>query len=199
MEHFEEYVVDPARSLAIGVDEDPESLETDSQEHQDHVEGSASDDPVRVYLREMGSVRLLSRQGEIDLARRMERGNLRMRKALSRSPLVWKCVLALYEDVQSGNVRIDDFVDIGGPDDSAREEARAEAVRHLTMMARLHESILKLEQKIDSTPQRHVKVRAKLTSQLSRLQVRCSSEIRSIPFNTAQWRRFRMSLEHTLE
>src|SRR5690348_1171940 len=100
MEQFEEYVVDPARSLEIAVDEHADHAElpeTDFHEQQDLAEGTAStDDPVRVYLREMGSVRLLSRQGEIDLARRMERGNLRMRKALSRSPLVWSCVLALY-------------------------------------------------------------------------------------------------------
>jgi len=192
-------VVDPARSLAIGVDEDPESLETDSQEHQDHVEGSASDDPVRVYLRKMGSVRLLSRQGEIDLARQMERGNLRMRKALSRSPLVWRCVLALYEDIRNGSVRIEDFVDIGGADDSAREAARAQAIRRFTTVARLHESILKLKQRIDSTPERYVKVHLRLNSELSRLWVECSSEIRSIPFSPAQWREFRAALEQNLE
>src|ERR1700733_703241 len=59
----------------------PESVE----ERSDHT-----DDPVRVYLREMGSVRLLTKQAEIDLARRMERGNLRAQKALSRSPLARK-------------------------------------------------------------------------------------------------------------
>ena len=44
-----------------------------------------TDDPVRVYLREMGAVPLLTREGEVDLARRMERGKLRMQKAISRS------------------------------------------------------------------------------------------------------------------
>ncbi len=47
-----------------------------------------TDDPVRVYLREMGAVPLLTREGEVDLARRMERGKLRMQKAISRSALV---------------------------------------------------------------------------------------------------------------
>src|SRR5262249_13207874 len=73
------------------------------------------------------------------------------------------------------------------------------AIRRLTNVARLHEDFLELKQKIESTPQRYVKVRARLMSRLSRLQVRCSSEIRSIPFNAAQWRRYRKSLEHVLE
>ena len=47
-----------------------------------------TDDPVRVYLREMGAVPLLTREGEVDLARRMERGKFRMQKAISRSALV---------------------------------------------------------------------------------------------------------------
>src|SRR5580765_2293529 len=110
MERFEEYVVDPARSLAIAVDENPELTETDFHEHQDHVEGSASsDDPVRVYLREMGSVRLLNRQGEIDLAKRMERGKLRTRKALSRSPITWQRALALIEQVRQGEIGLEDL------------------------------------------------------------------------------------------
>src|SRR5579864_1799604 len=67
-----------------------------AQPHEE--ESSSTDDPVRVYLREMGSVRLLNRQGEIVLARRMERGTLRRRKALSRCSLIWEGVLAVYED-----------------------------------------------------------------------------------------------------
>src|SRR5436309_892879 len=127
MEHFEEYAIDPALPGVL-TDEAPEPLEADFQEHEERVEEAPStDDPVRVYLREMGSVRLLSRQGEIDLARRMERGTLRLRKSLSRSPLVWGRALALYEDARQDEVRIEDFVELGPPDDDARDKARAEA------------------------------------------------------------------------
>ena len=52
-----------------------------------------TDDPVRVYLREMGAVPLLTREGEVNLARKMERGKLRMQKAISRSPLVQSLVV----------------------------------------------------------------------------------------------------------
>src|SRR5512143_611680 len=72
-----------------------------------------SDDPVRVYLREMGSVRLLTRQGEVDLARRMERGKLRVRKVLSRSPLVQQMVMALHEDLRQGKIDLQDLIETG--------------------------------------------------------------------------------------
>src|SRR3954449_3133228 len=105
MEHFEEYAIDPARPGVL-TEETHEPLETDLHEHEERVEEAPStDDPVRVYLREMGSVRLLNRQGEIDLARRMERGKMRMHKYISRSPLVWQTVLALSDGVRDGVVR----------------------------------------------------------------------------------------------
>src|SRR4051794_17175564 len=116
MEHFEEYAIDPARPGVL-TEETHETLETDLHEHEERVEEAPStDDPVRVYLREMGSVRLLNRQGEIDLARRMERGTFRLRKSLSRSPLVWRSALALYEDARQDKLRVEDFAELGAPD-----------------------------------------------------------------------------------
>ena len=56
-----------------------------------------TNDPVRMYLREMGTVPLLTREGEIELAKRIERGQAAVRKALSRSPLVIRDILALAE------------------------------------------------------------------------------------------------------
>ena len=58
-----------------------------------------TNDPVRMYLREMGTVPLLTREGEIELAKRIERGQAAVRKALSRSPLVIREILALAETV----------------------------------------------------------------------------------------------------
>ena len=73
METFE-YPVDSAWPGGISVDEPPELSNADLQEHEQSAQDAVStDDPVRVYLREMGSVRLLNRQGEIDLARHIDR------------------------------------------------------------------------------------------------------------------------------
>src|SRR5579862_8704572 len=59
-----------------------------------------TNDPVRMYLREMGTVPLLTREGEIELAKRIERGQTAVRKALSRSPLVIREILGLTETLQ---------------------------------------------------------------------------------------------------
>ena len=204
MEQFEEHLTDSAVSLGTVVEESPEFSDSDFQEHgefgpnaEDHEPESVStDDPVRVYLREMGSVSLLNRQGEIILAKRMERGKIRARKALSRSPLVWECVLAMYEEVRRGQGRLDDSVELGG---DGRDEVRAEIMRRLGRFARLNSDLAELERRIVATPTRHVNVRAELMRKVPRLKVDCSREIRTIAFNAAQWREFRTVLELAVE
>jgi RNA polymerase primary sigma factor len=59
-----------------------------------------TNDPVRMYLREMGTVPLLTREGEVEIAKRIERGQLRVLKAISRSPIVINELLALGEDLK---------------------------------------------------------------------------------------------------
>ncbi len=61
-----------------------------------------TNDPVRMYLREMGTVPLLTREGEVEIAKRIERGQLRVLKALSRSPIVIREILAMGEDLKRG-------------------------------------------------------------------------------------------------
>ena len=153
MQSFE-YITDPAETLAAVADfslqfpghDFQESDEFDSHPEEHGVEPPSTDDPVRVYLREMGSVRLLNRQGEIELAKRMERGRLRMRKPLSRSPLVWQTVLALSEGVRDGTVRLADFVELGGADEAERNKSRAKVTRQFARFVRAHKDLLDLEQ-----------------------------------------------------
>jgi RNA polymerase primary sigma factor len=70
----------------------------------------ADKDPVRVYLREMGASPLLTREGEIELAKRIERGQLSTLKALSRSPIVIREVLAMGVDLKRGRRSIKEMV-----------------------------------------------------------------------------------------
>src|SRR5881296_3781636 len=65
-------------------------------------EGEEVNDPVRMYLREMGTVPLLTREGEVEIARRIERGQNTVLKALSRSPRVIRELLAMGEDLKKG-------------------------------------------------------------------------------------------------
>ena len=168
--------------------------EESAEEHSDY-----SDDPVRVYLREMGSVRLLTRQAEVDLARRMERGNLRIQKALSRSPLVRKMALALYENIRAEKVIPKDILNLSDADDAAKRRTRVAAMRRFKTLAELDHEICALQKKFALTPKHKAQARAKLVRQICRLTVKCSQEIRSIPFQTAQWEGSRGALQQAAE
>ncbi|MBW8748994.1 MAG: RNA polymerase sigma factor RpoD [Acidobacteria bacterium] len=69
-----------------------------------------TNDPVRMYLREMGTVPLLTREGEVEIAKRIERGQLRVMKAISRSPIVIREILALGDDLKRGVRNIKEVV-----------------------------------------------------------------------------------------
>ena len=69
-----------------------------------------TNDPVRMYLREMGTVPLLTREGEVEIAKRIERGQLRVLKAISRSPIVIREIVALGEDLKRGVRNIKEVV-----------------------------------------------------------------------------------------
>ncbi|HET7104231.1 MAG TPA: RNA polymerase sigma factor RpoD [Terracidiphilus sp.] len=69
-----------------------------------------TNDPVRMYLREMGTVPLLTREGEVEIAKRIERGQMRVMKAISRSPIVIREIVALGEDLKRGVRNVKDVV-----------------------------------------------------------------------------------------
>jgi RNA polymerase primary sigma factor len=69
-----------------------------------------TNDPVRMYLREMGTVPLLTREGEVEIAKRIERGQMRVMKAISRSPIVIREITALGEDLKRGVRNIKEVV-----------------------------------------------------------------------------------------
>src|SRR4029078_777716 len=77
--------------------------------------GEKINDPVRLYLREMGTVPLLTREGEVEIARRIERGQKTVLKELSRSPLVIQDILEMAEEVERGTLSIRDVVTIADP------------------------------------------------------------------------------------
>lgn len=198
MEGFRENTaMEPQDSIRLSVDElsfdesNMEFVETDREEAEgiaaSEEESTYTDDPVRTYLKEMGAISLLTRQGEVDLARRMERGKLRARKVLSRSPLVQQMVLALCANVRRGEVDIRELIEIGGPDEAQKIRRRAETKRRLAKVERSNRDLQILEKKLASTPRRNVHVRAQLDRKLLRLRVKLSQAVREIPFSAAKW------------
>src|SRR3989440_218712 len=82
--------------------------------------GERTDDPVRMYLREMGTVELLSREGEIAIAKRIEAGREAMIAGLCESPLTFQAIIIWRDELNEGKVFLRDIIDLeatyAGPD-----------------------------------------------------------------------------------
>jgi RNA polymerase primary sigma factor len=107
-------------------------------------------DPVRLYLREMGTVPLLTRQGEIEIAKRFERGHLRVLKAISRCPIVIREVKTLGADLESGARSIKELVVFNEED--VTEEVLADrtqaTINEINTMVEHYNKAQKLEEKL---------------------------------------------------
>jgi RNA polymerase primary sigma factor len=108
--------------------------EKDSDEPHGNVDEASlgrTDDPVRMYLREMGSVELLSREGEIAIAKRIEAGRDMMIGGLCESPLTFRAIITWHESLKAGKMLLRDIIDLeatqGGPKEAAGEPADAVA------------------------------------------------------------------------
>ncbi|MGY6628553.1 MAG: RNA polymerase sigma factor RpoD [Oceanicaulis sp.] len=84
-----------------------------------------TDDPVRMYLREMGTVELLSREGEIAIAKRIEAGRNAMIRGLCESPLTFEAIMVWRDELQSGQVLLRDIIDLDATLGGIRGEAAA--------------------------------------------------------------------------
>ncbi|MDI2090632.1 RNA polymerase sigma factor RpoD [Commensalibacter oyaizuii] len=100
-------------SEEVGSEEDNET-ENDGDEPAAVAETSVgrTDDPVRMYLREMGAVELLSREGEIAIAKRIEAGRNQMIGGLCESPLTFRAIIGWHEQLKAGDVLLRDIVDL---------------------------------------------------------------------------------------
>ncbi len=134
MDQFEDqFLAESPEALGLSFEEDakffdPEAAHEADFLHPQPVEESIyTDDPVRVYLREMGAVPLLTREGEVDLARRMERGKLRMQKAISRSALVQGVVVELSEALRKGTVELESVADLGDVEEGSPADIKVRA------------------------------------------------------------------------
>jgi RNA polymerase primary sigma factor len=116
--------------------------------------GDKVNDPVRMYLREMGTVPLLTRDGEVEIARRIERGQSTVLKSLSRAPLAIQEIIAMNEEMAKELLSARDVLQISDPilTDELVEEKRREFVRSVEDIARHYKRILQARQKLMAIP-----------------------------------------------
>ena len=100
---------------AAKVEKSEEGEDEEEEEHTGNVDEATlgrTDDPVRMYLREMGSVELLSREGEIAIAKRIEAGRDMMIGGLCESPLTFKAIITWHDQLKAGRMLLRDIVDL---------------------------------------------------------------------------------------
>ena len=88
------------------------STETPTSKKAPVEKTEKTDDPVRMYLREMGSVDLLSREGEIAIAKRIEAGKEAMIEGLCESPLTFQAIIIWRDELNEGQILLRDIIDL---------------------------------------------------------------------------------------
>ena len=96
----------------VKVEKTEEAEEEEQTGNVDEASLGRTDDPVRMYLREMGSVELLSREGEIAIAKRIEAGRDMMIGGLCESPLTFKAIISWHDQLKAGRMLLRDIVDL---------------------------------------------------------------------------------------
>ncbi|MFN4283864.1 MAG: sigma-70 family RNA polymerase sigma factor, partial [Alphaproteobacteria bacterium] len=125
-------VVESEESEDGEAEEKPEAEEAESDTPAKETEYGRTDDPVRMYLREMGSVELLSREGEIAIAKRIEAGREKMIGGICESPLTMRAIIQWRDALKDDKMLLRDIIDLdatngGTPEDNSVKALEAEA------------------------------------------------------------------------
>src|SRR5262249_36428383 len=144
-----------ARAGAEGLEADPkEELADEGSLDLSFGVDPKSQDSVRIYLREMGSVPLLTREGEVVIAKRIERGQLLVMKAITRSPIIIKEIIAVGEGLRNGVRQIKEIVQFD--DEELTEEKIAKKTKHtlrqIEKIAELYKTALKQAENLANIP-----------------------------------------------
>ena len=195
-------VADPAESEAqeqrVGMDEGRgEEVALDEAAHL----LDKTNDPVRLYLREMGSVPLLKREGEVALAKRMERGHGLVLKTISRSPLVVKDLIAVGQELRKGTRSIKEIVQFGEEEVTAEqiEDKSRHALQIIGQIEKLYLQALKQAARLEKTPRSNKRAYVRARRQLLRTRIEISHRVRLIDFHPEEKKRLIDKLRHTVE
>ncbi|HXM14764.1 MAG TPA: RNA polymerase sigma factor RpoD [Candidatus Eremiobacteraceae bacterium] len=160
-----------------------------------------TNDPVRMYLREMGTVPLLTREGEVTIAKRIERGQLVVMKSVTRSPIVIKELIAVGDDLRKGGRSIKEIVVFD--DEELTEEKIAnktkQTLKHIEKIAKLYDTGLKQAAKLEKTPKAKKKQWVSAKWDVARTRIEISLAVRAIEFNPFEKKRLVDKMRGTVE
>src|SRR6202050_4459891 len=189
--------------------QDRDKYEPEAGEESDDVELDLSpgtlektNDPVRMYLREMGTVPLLTREGEVEIAKRIERGQLRVRKAISPSPIVIREIVALGEDLKRGVRNIKEVVIFD--EEEITEEILQARIRVTigrvdTLLKHQKKASLLLEKLETINPKAKAREHRKTRWMMNRERVEVSRIVRELKYTNAERKRLLDKVNKTVD
>ena len=160
-----------------------------------------TNDPVRMYLREMGTVPLLTREGEVAIAKRIERGKLSVIKSISRTPMVTKKVIQLGDDLRNDQRTIRELVVFTDEEitDEKIEDRKREVLKQIEAVRKARAGVQKTEEKLETVPKKEKRKYTRARWKMLRARVDLSQRIREIEFTEAHKRRMIEEIKEQVE
>ena len=160
-----------------------------------------TNDPVRLYLREMGTVPLLTRESEVVIAKRFERGHLLVLKTIARAPLILKELLQVGEDLRNDSRSIKEIVQF---DDEELSEEKIEAktkktLKQIDKIAALYSLATKQAAKLQRAPRSKKRSYVHARYALARTRVEMSRCVRKLNFKLSEKKRLIDKIHNTIE
>jgi len=160
-----------------------------------------TNDPVRMYLREMGTVPLLTREGEVEIAKRIERGKLSVIKSITRTPTVSQKVIEMGDQLKAGGRTIRELVIFNDEEitDERIEERTREVLRQTDAVKKARLVYEKAEEKLDATPKKDKRKYRRMRWRAMRARIAVSQAIRRIEFTELVKRRLIEDIKEAVE
>ncbi len=201
-------VIDTDDQNFAPLDKIPGEKKFDSEQPEEGVELDLTpgalektNDPVRMYLREMGTVPLLTRDGEVEIAKRIERGQLTVLKVLSRSPVIVREIISLGDQLKKDPSIIKDLLQFSDEEltDEKIEEKHQETLDAIENISKTYKKANQLRGKLDEIPKAKKPQYRHAAWNLGRTRVRLSQLVRSLEFSNSEKLRLMGLMKSTVE
>jgi len=186
-------IIDSAKKIKHRKKKDTETREEDSRGEEEERKPDAStagktSDPVRVYLREMGKVKLLTREGEVEIAKRIESGEQQVREQALNTPLAVQGSFLLAERVRSSQIQVKDILKSSHKEQESEEKEKARQKSVLSSLEKvrgLYQENLKLRVSLKKRTFSETQHKAKKTK-ITKNNLLIRELLMKVPFHTRQ-------------
>src|SRR5438876_4801764 len=201
-------VIAAADQNVAALDKTPSEKKFDTEATEEGIELDLTpgalekaNDPVRMYLREMGSVPLLTRDGEVEIAKRIERGQLTVLKVLSRSPVIVREIITVGDQLTSDPSIIKDILQFSTEEltDEKIEEKHQETLHLMEQIGETYKKINQLRRKLEETPKSKKRQYRRAWWNLAQVRVQLSRLVRSLELSNSEKLRLMGLMKETVE